>query len=165
MKIVERIDEASIARHLVQRKSACGTEGCRPIRECHLAFLEEIDLNRVYLWREATQHSDGKSNKLADMPKRLLEDHPRVKSFWAGDPANGYEPIDSTMPGMEPTLVTDDIQNGPLYAIDGNHRLMAHFLSMSSIDGVRVYVCECEYQIAYYGWAESKSHFTTSKSK
>ncbi len=41
---------------------------------------------------------------------------------------------------LEPILVTNDAYSGPLIAIDGNHRLTAHYLRHQSVDAVNVFV-------------------------
>lgn len=60
----------------------------------------------------------------------------------AGDSERGWGPLDlRTAPNFEPVLLTNDVMRGPLYGIDGNHRLVAQFLSGKGVAEVPVYVC------------------------
>jgi hypothetical protein len=50
---------------------------------------------------------------------------------------------------MEPSLLTNVAIDGPLNGIDGNHRLVAQFLSGKGIDEVAVLVCTHPMMLAW----------------
>jgi hypothetical protein len=108
-----------------------------PVSEgkCYKVTLEDSDLDRVYLLRDPTftnltKNRDYRFSDLQDVAreearvKHLLEKNIdlSVNSDWA------------------PVFVCPDIGNGALIAIDGNHRLMAHFLLRGSIANLMAYV-------------------------
>lgn len=103
------------------------------------AKLETTDVDRMFMWFEFRKHTKDGSSKLTDSLPEAAE-VPRIKSFIQGD--SQKPPADlRTTPNLEPMLVTHDLHRGPLYGIDGNHRMVAQFLSGKSFDGVPVYVC------------------------
>jgi hypothetical protein len=105
------------------------------------AELDQADLDRIFLWGEHRIHTAGETAKLTDA-KPEAAGHKRIKPLIEGDAAKGWEPIDlRTATGFEPTFVTNDLEKGPLFGIDGNHRLIAQFLMGKGFDGVPVFVC------------------------
>ena len=63
----------------------------------------------------------------------------RIQSFIEGNAATGLRPLDlASAGGMEIVLVADSIQAGILYVIDGNHRLIAHWLQGRELEGIPV---------------------------
>lgn len=112
-------------------------DGYRAVR----AILEDSDLDRIFLWFEFRKHTKDGSAKLTDaLPESASEK--RISRFIAGDSTKGWTPIDlRTTPNFEAMLLTNDVMRGPLYGIDGNHRLVAQFLSGKGFADVPVYVC------------------------
>lgn len=102
--------------------------------------LEACDLDRIFLWFEFRKHTKEGTAKLTDvLPQSAGEK--RIRRFIEGEASN-CGPLDlRTAFGFEPTLLTNDVEHGPLYAIDGNHRMAAQFLSGKAFDKVPVYVC------------------------
>lgn len=105
------------------------------------AVLEEDDLNRIFLWFQFKEDTAGMTGKLTDaLPESASKK--RVKPLIEGDPAKGWMPIDlRSALGFEPMLVTNDFIHGPLQVIDGNHRMIAQFITGKGFDHLPVYVC------------------------
>jgi hypothetical protein len=105
--------------------------------------FDEGDVDRLYLWLGFALCAGHKSCHLTDIPTVL---HPctesRVRPFIEGDPASGKGPLDlRTATDMEIVTVSNDLENGNLYIIDGNHRLIAHYLIHKSIKDVPAFAC------------------------
>lgn len=110
-----------------------------PIYEMQFVHMELTwaDLSRMFLLWEPTfiQHTKFQSCKLDEITSSAESMAMQRRS--PGD----VNMIDLTMSaGLEPVLVTDSLEHGPLVAIDGNHRLTAHYARRATIDGVKVYV-------------------------
>jgi hypothetical protein len=105
------------------------------------ATLEDGDVDRIFLWFEFRKHTKNGSGKLTDALLEFISEK-RIRRLVEGDKAKGWGPIDlRTASRFEPMLLTNDVVHGPLYAIDGNHRLVAQFLSRRGLAEVPVYVC------------------------
>lgn len=105
------------------------------------ATLESLDLDRIFLWPQFKADTAGNTGKLTDaLPESASKE--RVKPLIEGDATKGWGPIDLRKAvEFEPMLVTNDLVRGSLQAIDGNHRMIAQFITGKSFDGVTVYVC------------------------
>jgi hypothetical protein len=132
MRIVETVGIDTIAQHLLLRGSAVSLPVMSGPLEDHQGLrvlFDASDYDRLILWFEFRKYTDGVRCKLTDMPDTLASCH-RVKSFIDGDPALRSAPVDlRTTPNLEPVIVTDNLQDSILYAIDGSHRIAAQHLS------------------------------------
>lgn len=104
--------------------------------KCYRGVLEDSDLDRLFLLNEL---DFGQFTNNTHLLKNLLEgarNLERVQSFIAKSfdlrIHRDYEPI----------LVTINKEKASLIAIDGNHRLMSHYLQYKSIFEVPVYIGE-----------------------
>jgi hypothetical protein len=102
--------------------------------------LDDDDLDRIYLWFEFRKCTGGPDSKLTDVGN-TADGEVRVRNFADGDAAKGKPAVDlRTASGLEPMLVAEDLRRGPLYAIDGNHRMIAQYRSGKAFDGIPVIV-------------------------
>lgn len=105
------------------------------------ALLEDSDVHRIFLWFEFKKHTRNLTAKLTNVAPESA-DHVRVSRIIMSDATRNLGPIDLRRDsGFEPVLLTNDTQGGMLYGIDGNHRMIAQFLSHRDFGGVSVYVC------------------------
>jgi hypothetical protein len=103
--------------------------------------LDADDADKLVLWWEFENHTNGKSCRLTDALESVSS-LPKVKSFLEGTRPQGRGPSDlRTSPNMEPVIVTDDLGSKFLYSIDGNHRILAQHLSQKGFQDVPAYVC------------------------
>ena len=104
------------------------------------AQLERDDVDRLYLWFEFRRYTAGTGSKLTDVTDAA--DHVKqVRSFIDGNPNLGKGPADlRKSPGLEPMLVAESLHRGPLYAVDGNHRIIAQHRSGKDFEDVPVFV-------------------------
>ena len=97
--------------------------------------LETIDLNRIFLC-----HSLGFVNFTQNDSFRLsetLENHPPKKQI-----------TDFKVMGIDlrqsfdraPIFLSNDLSTGNLVALDGNHRLISHYLIHRNIEGLQAYL-------------------------
>jgi hypothetical protein len=99
--------------------------------------LTSSDLARVFLLGEQTfaPHTKGRSFKLVDITSTA------ESMAMARRPAGEVNRVDLHVDsGLEPVLVSNNLECGPLVTIDGNHRLTAHYARSGTIDGVKVFV-------------------------
>src|SRR5438445_281038 len=112
-------------------------------RESYTAFsarLERDDVNRLYLWFQFRKYTGGPDSKLTDVTD-AADREDRVRSFLDGDPTGDKGPADLwTLRGLEPMLVAEGLHCGPLYGIDGNHRMIAQHRSGKGFHDVPVFV-------------------------
>jgi hypothetical protein len=102
--------------------------------------LDGDDLDRIYLWFEFRKYTGGPDSKLTDVGD-TADGEVRVRNFADGGAAKGKYAVDlRTASGLEPMLVAEDLRGGPLYAIDGNHRMIAQYRSGKGFDGIPVIV-------------------------
>lgn len=143
---VEPVTIEACQKHLKEQRTGVSldlasmpkpADGYRAFR----AVLEHSDLERIFLWFEFRKHTRDGTAKLTDaLPESAGEK--RIRRFIDGDSTRGWWPIDlRTASGFEPVLLTNDMMRGPLCGIDGNHRLVAQFLSGKGLNQVPVYVC------------------------
>lgn len=103
-------------------------------------ILDSADLDRVILWWENQDYTRNKTCRVIDLlpcAKTLA----RVQSFIVGNDAKRLLPLDlRSADGMELCVIADSLDGDFLYVIDGNHRLIAHWLQGRHLDGVATYV-------------------------
>lgn len=109
-----------------------------PINEgqCYQISLQENDIDRLRLLREPTftPLTCNQTYRLSDLLLYKANKLPRV-TYWLNkklDLRNSQE--------WAPVFVSPSVDSGLIVAIDGNHRLMAHFLQHQSIEGVNGYL-------------------------
>jgi hypothetical protein len=100
----------------------------------HRGFLEDSDLDRLFAIPEMGKNTHGNSCLIKDVHVTATSD-PRVLQFMA--PAIDLR----SAANLEVLLFTVDPETWPLVVGDGNHRLMAHFLSHKTIADVPAFVC------------------------
>lgn len=108
-----------------------------PISEgqCYKVVLHYTDINRVFLLY-APNLTNLTINRNYQLNETIEEagNEPRVQ-YWLD------RNIDlSTSDSWAPVFVSPNLDTGSLVAIDGNHRLMAHFLTHKSIQGLQAYL-------------------------
>jgi hypothetical protein len=108
--------------------------------------LEDGDVDRLFLWWEFGQYTGSGSSKLTDMPASMTPFRKptldRVKPFIEGIPGSGNAPVDLlTTANMEIVIVSNDLENGILYIIDGNHRVIARKLTNKGFKDVPAFAC------------------------
>ena len=110
-------------------------ECCPPNQStCYGIVFEEADQDKIFLIHVTgfINLTSSDSFKLIDVNSSAGE-VPRVK-YWVD------RGIDlSANANWAPVFVSAKLES-PLIAIDGNHRLMAHFLTHRSIEGIRAYL-------------------------
>lgn len=121
------------------RVGGYGMDQICPIGEikCFHIVLTSADLPRVFLLWEATfiPHTEKQSCRLVDITATAEQ------MAMARRPTGEINSVDLINTSeLEPVLVTNNLDVGPLVIIDGNHRLTAHYARFRSIDGVRVFV-------------------------
>jgi len=114
-----------------------------PPRALYAAFsaqLDAADVDRLYLWFEFRKYTGGPNSKLTEVTA-AAEREQRVRNFIDGDPDLGKGPADlRTTPSLEPMLVAEGLDRGPLYCIDGNNRMIAQHRSAKGFQNVPVFV-------------------------
>ena len=103
--------------------------------------LDGRDVDRLVLWFEFRDHTRDGSCRLADLlpSANCLA---RVRRFIDGDPARGRGPVDlRTFPNLEPVIVSNDLEHGILYLIDGSHRIVAQHMGQKGFQDVPAFVC------------------------
>lgn len=146
MRIVNKVEIAAIQNHLRNLNTSIHLDQADlpSHKDGHWhgykVTLNSDDLDRVILWWENQNHTKNKTCKVADLlpSAKNLE---RVQSFIVGSDAKGLSPLGlRSADGMEPCVVASSIDDDFLYVIDGNHRLIAHWLQGRSLDDVTIYV-------------------------
>lgn len=112
------------------------TENC-PLDEvkCYKIRLHDTDLPRVYILDAPNflDLTENNSYKLRDV-KQTVRDLDRVDHLLK-------KQIDlSQTDNWAPVFISTYLNTGVLVPIDGNHRLMAHYLLYTSIEGVHGYL-------------------------
>lgn len=103
---------------------------------CYQISLNASEIDRVRLLREVTfteltQHQNYYLSGL--LPDKAIA-LPRVK-YWFDRELNL-----SQSPEWSPVFVSPNLDAGLIVAIDGNHRLMAHYIRHQSVEGVPGYL-------------------------
>ena len=100
----------------------------------HRALLDESDLDRLYLIPEFGKHTAGSTALLKDVTESALSDH-RVRQFLS-------PPINLQIaPRLELITFTVNPEKSPIIVGDGNHRIIAHFWTYRTVDGVPLFIC------------------------
>lgn len=145
MQFVEPIAVDEYLSLLRQRRSGVllDLDSMPDPREQYAAFRASLvgdDRDRLYLWFEFRKYTGGIDSKLTDVTE-AVDRHARVRTFIHGDPDLGKGPADLRItPSLEPMLVAEAPDRGPLYCIDGNHRVIAQHRSGKGFHDVPVFV-------------------------
>jgi hypothetical protein len=100
----------------------------------HWALLNDSDLDRLFLIPEFGKHTAGNSCLLKDITESALSD-PRVRQFLT-------TPINLQIaPNLDLLTFTVHPEKSPLVVGDGNHRVIAHFWTHWSVEGVPILIC------------------------
>lgn len=139
MKILETIDTKQVIDHLKRLSSGVGLDfpgiPCRPEEFIsHRAVLESSDISRLVMWHEFREHTHNSSCRLVDTLESFHDK--RIMS-----PKTGGVDLRHSK-SLEPVIVTEDLGSDILYAVDGNHRLIAQYRYFQAIERVSVFVCE-----------------------
>lgn len=141
MIIVEEVDLFEVQRHELATEANAKIGGYRmdlhcPMHEfrCYRAVLESSDLNRLFVMQDFASLTVDNTCRLRDvMP--IAGNLARVKSFTTSN-------IDLRLrDGLELMLVGSELFGAPLTAIDGNHRMIAQYLTYYNVNGVSAYIC------------------------
>lgn len=105
--------------------------------ECFHMELSEEDVHRIFLLYEATfiPHTKHGTCKIVDILSTAEE---MATSRLRSGTKNELD-LSVTI-AQEPVFVTTNVAKNPFVAIDGNHRLTAHFAQHRSVNGVKVFV-------------------------
>jgi len=141
MRIICSVEIATIQDHLKDLGSGVKLDpGSMPgPPDAHRGFkvlLDADDVQNLVLYWEFQNVTRDKSCRVTDLldSAASLE---RVKSFIEGDAAKGFISMDlRTAPKTEPVIVTNDLEGPFLYHIDGNHRVIAQYLSKKGFQDV-----------------------------
>ena len=105
----------------------------KEFRICRVQFQAD-DLERLFMIGEFAKHTVDHSGRLRSVTAASA-DMPRVAAFLRDD-------FDlRSRSGFEPIFVGAAWEKAGLTAIDGNHRMIAQFLSGRGIEGVIAFVC------------------------
>jgi hypothetical protein len=100
----------------------------------HWALLDDSDLDRLFLIPEFGKHTAADSCLLRDIAESALSDS-RVRQFLT-------PPINlQVAANLELLAFTVDPEKSPLVVGDGNHRIIAHFWTHQSVEGVPIFIC------------------------
>jgi hypothetical protein len=155
LRILESVETVSIQQHLRAKRSGVnldlesipGQPGVHKSFEC---TLDADDVNKLILWWEFETHTIDRNCTLnALLPSAATL--PRVRSFVEGDPSRCLPPLDLTAErNMEIVVVTNYVESGWLYIIDGNNRAIAQRIRTMSFKDVPDFVCA---HPAMHNWA------------
>ena len=115
----------------------CTIQDYSPLNEsqCYKIVLTEADISRIFLCQAPNiiDHTKNRSSRLQD----TMESAKEVIKERAPD-TNSILDLRAS-DHLSPIFITPNLDMANLVAIDGNHRLMAHFLAYRNIDGVHAY--------------------------
>lgn len=141
MQIISEISVDQVVSQLKQNGTSVGLPEFAGEYRCYRGILSDGDLPGLVMWFENEKHTEAGSCLLPDLHESRRE-APRVASFIHGNPQKGFAPADlRTLPGREPVLLGFRSDVPFFYAIDGNNRLQAHYLTHRSVEGVPVFLC------------------------
>lgn len=104
--------------------------------KCYRVELDGNDLERLFVLWDFAAATEHKSCRLVD----VLQTQGHATAM-ENVPQNTENDLNlATSDCIEPILMTTDLATGSLTITDGNHRMMAHYLGRSSVDGVCAYV-------------------------
>lgn len=102
---------------------------------CLHVTLCECDLERMFVLPDFGGHTRNHSCQLVDINDSALDVAMERR------PAGAQNILDlTTRDQLELVLVGTDLNQRPLIVVDGNHRLLAHYIRHRSIDRVPAYV-------------------------
>lgn len=146
MRVIAHIEVSAVQDHLRQQATGVSLNiedmpGPAADYKAYRVILDSGDASRIVLWWEFQKHTKEHSCRLTD----LLESAATLKKaqpFIHGDRSRGFLPGDlRTLPNREITILTNDLASDFLYLIDGNNRLVGHFLLHKTIQDVPAVVC------------------------
>ena len=129
---VQRHEQATVAN---ARLGGYGMDAHCPMNEirCYRVMLESSDLDRLFVLQDFATHTPNRTCRLRDVVPSTASLQ-RVASFATAG-------VDlRTHAGLELLLVGIGLDGGSLVAIDGNHRMIAHYLTQGSVDGVPAFI-------------------------
>lgn len=141
MFVVGEVEIAEVQQHeqatsANARLGGYGMDAHCPTNEirCYRVVLEEGDLDRLFVMQDFAAYTSNGSCRLRDVLPSIA-DIKRVASFTTPS-------VDlRKRTGLEVILVGSDVDRASLVAIDGNHRIIAQYISQGSVDGVPAFVC------------------------
>jgi hypothetical protein len=105
--------------------------------------LEKADLDRIVLFENFKIYTKGESIpfRITDIRKHIAKrkDKNRRIINWVDNPEFDLR-SESLWEKISITIVTTNEKSGPLFIMDGNHRLCAQFLNHKCVHDVRSYV-------------------------
>lgn len=129
------------AHEIAMEANAClggyGMDEHCPLAEivCMHVALSECDLKRLFVLPDFRKHTRNHSCRLVDA------DDSALAVAMEGQPSGTHNELDlTTRNQLELVLVGTDLNERPLIAVDGNHRLLAHYIRHRSIEGVPAYI-------------------------
>lgn len=103
---------------------------------CMHITLTQSDLSRLFVLQDFAKCTRDQSCQLIDVVPASA-----ILAAMEHQPKNAVNELDLTVAkGMELVLCGTAVDDGPLIAIDGNHRLLAHYIRSGSIEGVPAYI-------------------------
>ena len=103
---------------------------------CMHITLTQSDLSRLFVLQDFAKCTRDQSCQLIDVVPASA-----ILAAMEHQPKNAVNELDLTVAkGMELVLCGTSVDDGPLIAIDGNHRLLAHYIRSGSIEGVPAYI-------------------------
>lgn len=102
---------------------------------CMHVTLSECDLQRLFVLPDFRKHTRNHSCQLVDVNDSALT------AAMERQPVEMQNELDlTTRTRLELVLVGTDVNERPLVTVDGNHRLLAHYIRHHSVDGVPAYI-------------------------
>lgn len=105
--------------------------------QCFHVELTDDDVQRIFLLYEQTfvGHTTGSSCRIIDILSTA------ETMAMERLPVGTKNQLDlSRTTNLEPVFVTTDVDHHPFVAIDGNHRLTAHYVRHRGVNGVKAFV-------------------------
>lgn len=141
MHLLDQVPTDLVRQHLQKTHTGVGLPDFAGEYCCYRGLLSDGDLPGLVMWFENEKHTAGGSCLLADLEESRRH-APRVASFIEGNPNKKFGPADlRSMADRELVLLSFDTNANFYYAIDGNNRLQAHYLSHRSIESVPAFLC------------------------
>ena len=101
--------------------------------DCYKTVLDQSDLDRLFLLSDFHMMTRTASCKLADVQSGQIPETSMSRIS---------RDIDlTTLAGCEIEIVSPSMDDGPLVIVDGNHRVVGHFLNRGTIQDVPAFVC------------------------
>lgn len=113
---------------------------------CYKVVLEKVDIYRIFLIQGSNfaDFTENSSLKLMDLKKTVISQTFHTINEIESQQTISYlldKNIDlSKNAEFAPVFISTNLDTGSLIAIDGNHRLMAHFLAHEDIQDVHAYL-------------------------